>query len=914
MPKEQDIQRSQEPNDILRRVRTAQGLTQGRLAELVGVEEQTIRRWEQGKRAVSIKYIARLSEVLGEKPEALGLLPSQPAPPSVTDVKDQDEGSSDGDRPEQKEKVDEGKGEQLFPPDENRRRMLNRVRSRWITGLLDRVATSPLITLRLHMRPWNVASLWRDEIEEPPLSSHSSLPDGTTIVQVYDSVGNELLMLGEPGSGKTTQLLILARELIERAVVDAQQPIPVIFNLSSWAQKKIPLAHWLIDELNVKYQVPLKLAQMWVEQDAILPLLDGLDEVSDRAREECVISINAYRQQHGLLPMVVCCRSEDYMQLSVKLVLGDAVVLEALSSEQIDAYLVTQGEALAALRAALQRDSLLAEMVSNPLMLSVVAQAYRDLSLDDVLAVATVEERRHIVFEHYVQRVLARKSPGRYTAEQIRTSLSWLAHQMNEQNQSEFYVESLQPNWLLGHGSGHFRNTITRVFFSIQAALVGLFVSCLRGPGVVTPGFPFFVANSKALLGWMSSGLGGIFQGTASLCLMWNTLTMLVIFSVFPRRTFHLGPKIVKDLSSALGVGVLVFILSGGIAWLVFSLHNHEQFHGQIVSLALFCGVGFFYLSASTLMLRVASTSPADSVPAALLNSFISAFISGVIFVLSYTAQGELLTSALAYGCVIGVWTWALNFFLMRIRFGLEIVHPDGIIITPAEVVHWNWTMVRQGLHESMHSSLVLMAFCAGSGLVLNGGMSTLFHGWRYGVHYGLIYGVIIGLIVGLAHMLTIMIRHGWSSNIIVERQLLRPNVGIAFSAHNALRSALIFGPLGGIIGGLVCGLSFGVIGGLSSWAILGIAFSIVFSIFFFCEFFLAFGGMAVIEHYILRWYLWRSGVLPLNAVRFLDDVAAHILLRKIGGGYIFMHRLLLEYFVTLPRYRPPRTNQKGNG
>jgi hypothetical protein len=38
----------------------------------------------------------------------------------------------------------------------------------------------------------------------------------------------------------------------------------------------------------------------------------------------------------------------------------------------------------------------------------------------------------------------------------------------------------------------------------------------------------------------------------------------------------------------------------------------------------------------------------------------------------------------------------------------------------------------------------------------------------------------------------------------------------------------------------------------------------------------------------------------PLNLVRFLDHAISRILLRKVGGGYIFVHRMLLEYFASL--------------
>ncbi len=56
-----------------------------------------------------------------------------------------------------------------------------------------------------------------------------------SISQVFDAVGGELLILGAPGSGKTTMLLELTRDLLARARQDATHPLLVVFNLSSWA-------------------------------------------------------------------------------------------------------------------------------------------------------------------------------------------------------------------------------------------------------------------------------------------------------------------------------------------------------------------------------------------------------------------------------------------------------------------------------------------------------------------------------------------------------------------------------------------------------------------------------------------------------------------------------------------------------
>ena len=61
-------------------------------------------------------------------------------------------------------------------------------------------------------------------------------------------------------------------------------------------------------------------------------------------------------------------------------------------------------------------------------------------------------------------------------------------------------------------------------------------------------------------------------------------------------------------------------------------------------------------------------------------------------------------------------------------------------------------------------------------------------------------------------------------------------------------------------------------------------------------------GGSAVIKHYVVRMTLWLNGHTPFKFVKFLDDCARLILLKKVGGGYIFIHRMLLEYFAEIPQ------------
>ncbi len=58
--------------------------------------------------------------------------------------------------------------------------------------------------------------------------------------------------------------------------------------------------------------------------------------------------------------------------------------------------------------------------------------------------------------------------------------------------------------------------------------------------------------------------------------------------------------------------------------------------------------------------------------------------------------------------------------------------------------------------------------------------------------------------------------------------------------------------------------------------------------------------GVACIQHLILRLVLWIQGYTPWNYARFLDWATECILLQKVGGGYMFVHRLLLEYFALM--------------
>lgn len=62
----------------------------------------------------------------------------------------------------------------------------------------------------------------------------------------------------------------------------------------------------------------------------------------------------------------------------------------------------------------------------------------------------------------------------------------------------------------------------------------------------------------------------------------------------------------------------------------------------------------------------------------------------------------------------------------------------------------------------------------------------------------------------------------------------------------------------------------------------------------------LKYGGIACIRHFNLRQILGKKGRIPQNYAHFLAFASDRLLMKKVGGGYVFFHRMLLEHFARM--------------
>jgi hypothetical protein len=296
-------------------------------------------------------------------------------------------------------------------------------------------------------------------------SSTGVAPVQTTIeIFEREDIAGSLLILGQPGAGKTTELLGLAKYLVERALADPGKIIPIIFELSDWRDPEQSIDDWILDQL-CKYSKDCKrhIYKKWLEHQILLPLFDGLDQLGLKTQEKCTLKLNAFAEKYPR--MVVCCRTEEFESLDINMNLHGAIELQSLSTEQIKNYLTEMNcvdlwEGIAGNQ---QMEQMLNPdedgkpgMLQIPLFISFAAEHY-----DGVIQFAGKEE----LLEKYIeQQLLCDKKADRSYAsarkwafknsgngpdsQKARFLLSWLARRLKEQNQADFLIEKLQTTWL----------------------------------------------------------------------------------------------------------------------------------------------------------------------------------------------------------------------------------------------------------------------------------------------------------------------------------------------------------------------------------------------------------------------------------------------------------------------------------
>lgn len=317
----------------------------------------------------------------------------------------------------------------------------------------------------LVQKPWSTSDTQNDYQKEEVLE------DRDTILQVFDSpeLSRQLLILGEPGTGKTVILLELASGLLKRARVDETQPIPVIINLASWTEDQ-SIFDWLLQELKEKYSASRELAIKWIEQSQLSFLLDGFDEVEPKAYASCAFALNDWLLgplEQRPCSVVICSRKEEFCNLEQPPInLYGAAYLQTLSDQKIVNYLTTLQ--LEDVWKDVQDDEDLHDLLNKPLFLSLfgLAQSSAKFSLRNWKRLPNSDARVSYLLDMYLEAVFSQdlvidpqskrrgmlsKTYGKSslpTSESTMRTLVFTAKGLEEESRTDFLIEKIQPSWL----------------------------------------------------------------------------------------------------------------------------------------------------------------------------------------------------------------------------------------------------------------------------------------------------------------------------------------------------------------------------------------------------------------------------------------------------------------------------------
>ena len=162
-----------------------------------------------------------------------------------------------------------------------------------------------------------------------------------SVVLAFTAIpSRRLVVIGQPGAGKTVFTLRFTLDLLARR--EPGDPVPVIFGLHTWDPLEQSLQDWMAARLTADYPAlrnasrsgPTIAAEL-VRRRLVLPVLDGLDEVSEPLRGAALRALNMSLDNDA--PVIVTCREADYRQIVAAAdVLTSAAVIELLPLELAD--------------------------------------------------------------------------------------------------------------------------------------------------------------------------------------------------------------------------------------------------------------------------------------------------------------------------------------------------------------------------------------------------------------------------------------------------------------------------------------------------------------------------------------------------------------------------------------------------
>jgi hypothetical protein len=416
------------------------------------------------------------------------------------------------------------------------------------------------------------------------------------IEEVFQGAYGRLLITGKPGAGKTALLIQLELALL----ASETDQLPVILNLATWKKDYITLEPWLKDILPAELGVTKKYAADVLQQNRLILLLDGLDEVAEDDQSACLDAIGRYRAATNSR-YVITSRIGEYSAISKDAPVNLQIEVSDLTLDQMEAELTRMGhaqpEAIPLLNA-LKKHPALREAAQVPFYFNTLQLLFAGgKNLSDLgLKGSTAEEIQAKLTPQFVEYALSIPSDKNYTSRHQATRwLSFLAHNMTQRNKVVFELADLQYDQSpdeLSRGALFVTNFAFCLIGGLAGGLVvGLLVSLVRGPVTVLLVYPFSCLVYGLVFGlylktypliYTKERIKWLFRAYFQHVQRWFVVGFVgaLVVALVYRLAYGFVVSLVYGLLHALVVGLAEYLKSDSIATIQLT-HPYQRFQNS---------------------------------------------------------------------------------------------------------------------------------------------------------------------------------------------------------------------------------------------------------------------------------------------------------------------------------------------
>jgi NACHT domain len=665
------------------------------------------------------------------------------------------------------------------------------------------------------------------------------------LVDVLDRVPTgRLVVLGEPGAGKTILLVRLVLDLLSRR--RPGEAVPVLLPLGSWNPEDQDLRSWIVGRLITDHRAlaepasggtGVTQARALLDECLIVPVLDGLDEIPEEVRGSALARLNdAMRPGESL---VLAARTGDY-RAAVRPLGGVGVLLTGaagITLRPLDASIVSDylRDSAGGMAAAARWDTVLstltaerpppvAQALTTPLLVTLARAIYNPRPGETLAAIAhqpaelldparfpTRQDIERHLFDVFIPAAY-RSHPDRsrrrpWTADQAKRWLVFLARDLEHRQRPTtdlawWELSGAAPRALAGISVGLVAGLVVALGFPVPMELgLGLISALVAGLLVRT-----WVRRDR--MGLTKGLAGGLFGG------LLGALAALVVFGSGVG-----GPHI----GSVLVTGSFTF----GIA-----------------------------------------LAPLSRFFAGLVGGFVGEFVAALLHHASLVHK---------IGETVGPVAWLIN--------GLGVWLAAGLAV---------------GLADRSAPARELRRSPAGFGYGLACGLAVGFVVW---IQVGSTGGLVIGLastiaggyVGGLFAVMPADLTKATTPRAVLvrDRAIFRSTcLGLGLSLGLIEMLVITFNPSSS--GGVLHGFRVGLGAGLADFIAAGLPFGFLQA---------CWGSFT-----LARWWLAAARHLPWRLMTFLDDAHMHRgVLRQVGAVYQFRHVELQRRLASDRRPSPPQ-------